>query len=387
MLKINQIIQQKPDPQWENIYGLIEKYRNNPELLKKIREAIDPFVKSAPNNPEAKAKIDKALQLIQNYISNPQAATQQQKTQFDANSAVEYNGRTEAYFKNYEDDIKRVLGTSTQWSSPDFATAVYDWQQKNGLSGKLVDGKFGPITISKMTQIDPALHDKYDPYAIHKQLSANDKPSKRVVDLLPEVEHIKNEMGANEIPTNILMGWCQVESAGKLSSRGLASLDERGLFQVSRDEASAIGVDHDRVANDQEYSIRAGIKLAQYHEKNVDQVLSKYPNMAKYFPKNDDIYWALMFFSFSAGQATMEKLITDMSNSGYEPNNWSDVMKFASLNAHNGYKHSPIKWAWHANRAMNIGNQIVSNKMATRLQHRIKQAKRKAQLLVLFCDK
>lgn len=317
-------------------------------------------------------------------LKQPQPVQPPVAPSFDVPAAVAYNTKSEQYFKNYEPDIKRVIGTSADWTSEDFAKAVNDWQQKNGFSGKWVDGKFGPATMGKVSKVDPALAKAYDAYAPWKAQHADEKPYKRVANLTSEVDRIRKEMGATDIPMAMLMGWIQVESGGNLNSRGLASLDERGLFQVSRDEARAIGVNHDEVGSNQDASIRAGISLARYHANRIDQIMAKHPSMAQFFPKGSDMYWRLALFSFSAGPGTAEALISRMEQEGDKPSNWDDVMKFAAANPH-GFQHSPIKWSYHVNRAFNIGNQIAGQQAVAGLaiSMRIKNAKRIARKLIL----
>lgn len=314
----------------------------------------------------------------------PQPKPAMPQPTFNVQAAIAYNTKSEEYFKNQAADIKRVLGTSADWKSEEFAKAVHDWQQKNGFAGNWVDGKFGPATMGKVAKLDPTIAKNYDAYAPWKTKHMNEKPYSRVTSLTSEVDRIRHEMGATDIPLNMLMGWIQVESGGKLSSRGLESLDERGLFQVSRDEAQAIGEDHDKIGSDQDSSIRAGIKLARYHADRIDQILAKHPGMSGVFTKGSELYWRLVMFSFSAGAGTADALVARMQQSGEQFSNWDDVMKFAAANP-SGFKHSPIKWSYHVNRAFNLGNQITGTQpaMAAYDLTRIKSAKRKARRLLL----
>lgn len=313
------------------------------------------------------------------------APTQQAKPAFDMQAAIAYNTKTEQYYKKYEDDIKRVLGSSAPWTSEQFAQDVYNWQTKNGFTGNWLDGKFGPITMSKVVKLDPQLSKSYDAYAPWRDKHVNEKPYKRVESYMGQVDRIRKEMGATDIPLNMLMGWMQVESGGNINSRGLESLDERGLFQISKDEAKAIGADHDKIGSDPDYSIRAGIELARYRAAGIDKMLAKYPRMASVFTKGSELYWRLVFFSFSAGSGTAEALIARMEQSGETISNWDDVMKFAAANPH-GFKHSPVKWSYHVNRAFNLGNQMAGQQAAVasvKVEMRIKEARRKARKLIL----
>lgn len=306
---------------------------------------------------------------------------------FNTSSALLYNAKSEQYFKPYEQYIKSILNTTADWKSPEFAQAVFDWQQKNGFTDKWVDGKLGPITIAKMTKTDSGLANAYDPYMPWKLKHIDEKPYRRVVALKDEVERIRNEMGATNIPLQLLMGWIQVESGGKVSDLTTAAKQlgwEAGLFQASRDEAYTLGLDKDKLLTDQDYSIRAGIKLAQHHAQNVDRILAKHPEAQNMFPKDSEMYWRLVFFSFSAGPGVAEELISRIVASKQLMTNWDDVMKFAAQNPH-GFHHSPIKWSYHVNRAWNVGNQAVGTKpsLASLISKRIKQAKKKAREVVM----
>lgn len=305
-----------------------------------------------------------------------------QNEQFNINDAMIYNSKLEQAFKNYSDDVKRLLGTSANWSSPEFAKATYNWQKNNGFSGNLIDGKLGPATIGKMAKLDPELGKKYDAYAGLKSKYINEKPHQKVINLTAEVDRIRKEMNA-DIPLNLLMGWIQVESGGKLNDLTTsAGIREAGLFQISDEEAKAIGADQDKVLEDQDYAIKTGIQLAQHHADKVDQVLSQYPIMKQTFPKGSDMYWRLAMFGFSAGDGTMIKFVHNMANSNEEFNSWDDVMKFAASNPSN-YKHSPTKWLAHIDKAFNIGNQITGQqqKMANKIFLRIKKTRKLARQL------
>ena len=117
------------------------------------------------------ADIGSTLQQAKDYIlgdnkstTQPQQATQSQQTthsQLDLQNAIAYNTKSEETFKRHEDDIKRILNTTADWKSPEFAQAVYDWQQKNGLTGKWIDGKYGPVTMAAVANKDPALKQQY----------------------------------------------------------------------------------------------------------------------------------------------------------------------------------------------------------------------------------
>lgn len=315
----------------------------------------------------------------------PPVSQQDNAPAFNETAAIAYNTKSQSYFKNYADDIKRVLGTSADWTSKEFAQAVYEWQKNNGLTGKWIDGKFGPVTMGKMVKVDSTLAKKYDVYSPLKEKHMNERPYKKVVSLISDVNRIRNEMGATNIPLNMLMGWIQVESGGRLHNLTTsAGIREAGLFQISDAEAKAIGADQDRIMQDKEYAIRTGIQLAQHHAENLDRMLSKYPNVSRSFSKGSDLYWRMVMMCFSAGTGTVNQFLANMEANGEQPNSWDDVMRFAATHP-GGYRHSPIKWSYHINRAFSLGNQMVSHGAIANVKvlKRIKEARRAARKLVL----
>lgn len=363
------------------------------ERLQKLADMSDTF-ESAFRHLK-----DYGTDLFKAFTSEDKPDTNQPSTyatkptgQFNVAEAVSYNTKNEPYFQKYEADIKRVLGTSSDWKSEDFAKSVYNWQEKNGLTGKWLDGKFGPITMDKLSKQDPVLAKSYDAYEALKTKHLNDKPYSRVMNLTAEVDRIRREMGATDIPLSMLMGWIQVESGGRINDLTTsAGFREAGLFQISEEEAKSIGADQDRILKDQDYAIRTGIELVRHHAAKLDQILAQNPKVQPYFSKtaNPDLYWRLVMFGFSAGDGTLSKLVTNMANSGQEFKSWDDVMRYASYNPY-GYKHSPIKWTYHINRAFNLGDQMVPQQQQQqqmvaniRAKQRIKNAKREARMLVL----
>jgi len=299
---------------------------------------------------------------------------------FDVEAAQNYNTKSEHFFKNYADEIKQILGTSADWKSPEFAKMVYDWQGRNGFTNRLLDGKFGPLSMARMAKNNTSLAKKYDPYAVWKAKHMDEKPHKRVISLMGEVDRIRKEMGAENIPLQLLLGWIQSESGGKLNSiTTSAGFKEAGLFQISEEEAKSIGVDQDRVLVDREYAIRSGIKLAQHHAGQVDRVLEQHPRMKQFLPQNSDMYWRMAFFSFSAGPSSMAKLIGSMDASRESFGDWRSVMDFAAYNSA-GYKHSPTKWLAHNERAWNMGGQIVGEPKKAVL--RVERVRKEAMILV-----
>lgn len=314
-----------------------------------------------------------------------QLTQMKQAPSFNVGAATAYNSKSYQYFKPYEADVKRILGTSAEWTSPEFAQVVYDWQGKNGFTGNWVDGKLGPATMGKMAKADSTLAGTYDPYKPWKQKHSDDRPSQKVVGLLPEVDRVRKEMGATNIPLEMLLGIIQVESGGKIDKlETSAGFREMGLFQVSEEEAQAIGADQDRIMRDRDYAIKTGIMNIRKKAEQVDGVLAQHPNIQQYFPKGSDMYWRMTMFAFSAGPDTMKRLITSMEASGEQFKDWDSVMRFAAANP-GGFKHSPIKWSWHVARAFNLGRQMTDKSriaLSNLAKRRIIQARGKALTIV-----
>lgn len=101
-------------------------------------------------------------------IPTPINTTEQDKAsqEFDVPGAVNYNIKSEETFKQHEDEVKRILNTTADWKSPEFANAVYKWQKNNGLVGKWIDGKFGPVTMSAMAKLNDSLKEQYSSEAV-----------------------------------------------------------------------------------------------------------------------------------------------------------------------------------------------------------------------------
>ncbi len=301
------------------------------------------------------------------------------KPEFDVQAAVTYNTKSQSYFSKHDKDIKRILNTSDGWNSPEFAKSVYEWQKKNGFSGKWLDGKLGPATLTKMATNDSILKDNYDVYEPARNKHMGEKISSSVLSLKDNVERVRQEMGATDIPLGMLLGWISVESAGKLNDVSHGAGREAGLFQISEAEAMAIGADQNKIMKDQDYAIKTGIELARHHEQNLA------PTIMQLFPKSSDMYWRLVFMGFVNGDGAVKALIGKLKASGQPINNWNDVMKWAQYNAPYIAGHSTAKWLPHIERAFNLAAQIDGPKTATsfNVSLRIKKARRNARMLIL----
>lgn len=320
--------------------------------------------------------IDDAKELFNNFFSGDES----EKPDFDVNSAVLYNSKLKQMFAQNEAIIKKNLNTTYNWESPEFAEAVYKWQKDNGITGKLVDGKFGPITMAAMSKIDPTLINNTDTKTV--KTKSNDKPYPRVIGLLDKVKAARQRLGATDIPLNLLMGWIQVESGGRLNDitnvKGGPG-KEMGLFQISESEANAIGADHDKLTSDVEYSIEQGIKLARYHESNLAATITKY------YPKGSDMYWRMILQGFIAGDGFVKQLLNKLSASGFMPPSWEGILQFAQKVPYIA-GHSTVKWTNHLDKAFDMGDKIVQkiNVATFNSNQRIKDAVKQARILAML---
>lgn len=134
---------------------------------------------------------------------------------------------------------------------------------------------------------------------------------KRVDAILGKLRDAANSSG---IPLGLMVGWIAKESGGKLSDT--TSLDERGYFQLMPAESKSIGVDHERLSTDSDYSIDAGVKLIQLYKAKVD-ALGIAPAGSSYF-------WRLVKLVHSMGAGQVKKIVTAAENDD-SAGSWDDL--------------------------------------------------------------
>lgn len=300
-------------------------------------------------------------------------------------SAISYNTRSRTSFSKFDAQVKSLLGTNSDWNTAEFANAVYDWQEANGLTGNQADGKLGPITGSKMAELHANLFTGFEAKDFY-MAGKDTTPRKAVLGLSDDVARIQKRLTATDIPMWLVLGWIQAESGGRMNDLTTsAGFSEVGLFQISAGEAKRLGVDTERVLVDLDYSIESGLNLIRMRQSDIDNILPKYPTLSGAFARGSDMYWRLVMLAFSAGHASVNQYLSVMSSQNFVPRSWGDFLTWASKNQI-GFRRNPLKWSTHVERAFQIGQNAVQQ-LGAAVQHkvatRVKNAKRRARLVVL----
>jgi hypothetical protein len=154
------------------------------------------------------------------------------------------------------------------------------------------------------------------------------------------------------VPYGVALGWIQVESGGRLGET--TSLDERGYFQLMPDESKEIGVDHQRLSTDSDYSLEAGFKLIAYYAK---VVRSRTRSCNVNVMDGSEFFWRLVKLGHSMGGGSLSMILRDAATAN-AATDWNAFSSF--LRAHDGdylhrLKHSPVKWLGLIDRMFAIG--------------------------------
>jgi hypothetical protein len=127
----------------------------------------------------------------------------------------------------------------------------------------------------------------------------------------------------------MLLGWIAKESAGRYTeapgrkagaSSSAQKLDELGYFQNSAAEDHDLGIDHERVGTDPEYSISAGIRLVRHYQEVAEQY--------GFTPDDPDLYFRIVKFLHTVGSGAVHQMLSSMQAAGADTTDWGAIEDF-----------------------------------------------------------
>lgn len=148
------------------------------------------------------------------------------------------------------------------------------------------------------------------------QLPLQGKTGWRGVDRI--LDKLRAQSSANGIPLGLMVGWIGMESGGRLSDR--TYLNELGLYQLMAKESESIGIDHERLATDLDFSLEAGVKLIKKYAAAVSD-LGVAPAGSSYF-------WRLVKLIHSMGGGQVKKIVNAAKAAG-QAGSWEQLERFA----------------------------------------------------------
>lgn len=125
------------------------------------------------------------------------------------------------------------------------------------------------------------------------------------------------EKHRSEIPLDFLLGWIEVESGGRIGTV-TKSLNERGYFQNHPDESKKLGLNHDRLSRDPDYSVQGGIALVRDGAKLAQMLGFKY---------GSDLSWAYSKLRHWLPLG-VKVIVDDMKRRGVKPATWGDFRTY-----------------------------------------------------------
>lgn len=149
-------------------------------------------------------------------------------------------------------------------------------------------------------------------------------------------------------PLGLYVGWIAVESGGNLHE--VTSYDERGYFQLMPEESAELGVDHQRLSLDSEYSLQAGSLLVDKHATSVRRY-------AQGVVDGSELFWRLVKFDHAIGPGAARRIVTDAGLDG-TLQDWAALVGYCA-NRQEHYlailKHDPLRWCHNVDKVYEIG--------------------------------
>jgi hypothetical protein len=171
----------------------------------------------------------------------------------------------------------------------------------------------------------------------------------RLVDkMLPKLAGIAQSTGT---PLGLHVGWICKESGGKLSIHpqpgpGDTSMDERGYYQLAPGESKKLGLDHQRLSTDGDYSLQAGTALIADYEAFVQKL------GVDAAPRGSALYWRLVKLCHTVGDGQTKKWVSAAKDAG-TMGSWADFKEFVLGRRWRGPQ--PQKWLPFMDEVYRVG--------------------------------
>jgi hypothetical protein len=153
---------------------------------------------------------------------------------------------------------------------------------------------------------------------------------KKVDAILPQLQAFARTTG---IPLGLIIGWIAKESGGRLADT--TSMDERGYFQLMPAESKALGLDHQRLSTDSDYSINEGGKIIRHYQSVINDLMDGVTSAGTSY------YWRLVKLAHSLGSGQVKKIVNLAKDAGHA-GSWEELEDFATGIHINGPQ--PKKW-------------------------------------------
>ena len=154
------------------------------------------------------------------------------------------------------------------------------------------------------------------------------------------------------VPLGVPVGWIQVESGGRIGE--VTELDERGFFQLLPDESADLGLDHQRLSYDVEYSVRGGFLLIDRYRR----ILRNFTvQLQPLLLNGSEFQWRLVKFCHGIGPGAARTISREASAANLF-DTWPNFFAYCQRNDAmylQRLKHSPFKWCSQIDKMFDIG--------------------------------